>query len=286
MKFDVILSNPPYNPNALWKKFVAWQIDQLTDDGKMVVVHPSMWRESSSHAGLYNTLLKGMSELHCCDYDIFKDNRIGVKTDWYVYGKGGSASLTVHYPDGSGHVFTEPPKAIHRFPPDSVPHRILQKITGGYNGCLFEKGFSPLYKRPGKLYKQCGGMGNNVGWVRDDFFRTDEPTEHQYASKVVMSYTGRPRARFFHAGEGVGVVCGIYWLTENPAYCTLLNSDMLWKLHMWLHGTKPWVKNDVPLRMRAWLLSSLRLEGLTATDARSMYDFYGLTSEERSWCGS
>lgn len=287
MKFDCILANPPYNPNTIWKKFVQWQMNQLSENGTMVTVHPSAWRESSTHKKLCKQLLEGISELHICDYELFKENKVGIKTDWYVYQNSGSNKITIHYPNNDVRNYKNAPIPLLRFVPDSIPGRILSKITSDKNnGCIFAKGFDPLYKKPGTTFKQCGGQGNNVGWVNGNFFYTDEPSLHQYDDKVVISYTGRPRAKFFNGADEVGVVCAYYWLTDNPFYCTLLNSNMLWKLHLEIQCTKPWVNNDNPLRMQAWFQSSLNFDGLTAQTEEELYDHYGLTEDEKKWCRS
>jgi predicted methyltransferase len=85
MKYDIIIQNPPYNPNALWKRFVTKGIDELSEDGLMLVIHPDSWRWSTRHKKLFDHIKVHISELHIMDYSAFPG--VAISTDWYLYHK-------------------------------------------------------------------------------------------------------------------------------------------------------------------------------------------------------
>lgn len=290
MKFDIVVQNPPYNPNALWKKFVEKGINMLKDDGKMVAIHPAAWREVSTHKKLYNILIKGIEELHICDYENFKDDKVATKTDWYLYNKSGSINTHIFYSNEDEIIDLKLIERIFRFSTKSIPYSIIKKIcTTKDNNIIFEKGFNDLYKPEnhsinGK-YKQCGGSGNGTGWTDGNFVLTDKPSKHQFEDKVVMSYAGKPRAQFFSKDDEVGSVRAHYWLTNNQSLPILLNSKMLWKLICKIvdpdeNMYKPYgTVSQIP----AWILRTLNFERLIAKNEEELYKHYKLTTEEIEW---
>ena len=291
MKFDVVIANPPYNPNSIWKKFVELQISLLNDDGKMVTIHPSAWREHSKHNQLFKELNQGIEELHICDYEAFKENKVAVKTDWYLYSKNYTGQQKVLYSNGDTETLDlRSIDKILRFCSNSHAWSIMIKLLSKIdNGIILmgNTGYHPLYKKhveTGK-YKQCGGEGNGKGWIKNKFLLTDEPSEHQFEDKVVMAYANQPAARYFSKTEEIGVVRAHYWLTNNQSLPLLLNSKMLWKIITKIVDPdkgqyKPYgVLPQIP----GWILKSINFDGLTATTEEELYQHYKLTQEEINW---
>ncbi len=290
MKFDVVISNPPYNPNSIWKKFVELQIFLLKADGKMVTIHPSAWREHSKHNDFFKKLNQGIEELHICDYESFKENKVAVKTDWYIYSKNYQGQQKVFYSNGDNEILDlKNIDKIFRISTQSIPFSIISKILSKIDngGILLGTGYHPLYKKhidTGE-YKQCGTEGRGTNWTKGDFSLTEEPSEHQFENKVVISYAGKPRAQFFSKKDEIGVVRAHYWLTDNQSLPLLLNSKMLWKIickivdpddgQFKTHGQMP----QIP----GWILKSINFDGLTATTEEELYKHYKLTQEEINW---
>ena len=287
MKFDVIVQNPPYNPNSLWKKFVEKAIDQLEDDGQMVAIHPISWRESSRNKKLCEHLKKYLKELHIMDYTAFPD--ITIKTDWYLYNKSGSDITNITYSNGdTENVDLKSIERILRFSTKSIPYSILQKITKrNYdNGMILKKGWEKInYITPDKAkvkkyYKLCGGKGNGTGWTKGKFSYTKDPCSNQFGAKVVMSYVGKPRAHYFNDAEQIGVISGYYWLTNNKSLPILLNSKMFWKIV----GIEIayWHAGD-PTSLDLNIIRSLNFENLDVETEEELYEHYNLTEEEINW---
>lgn len=294
MKFDVIIQNPPYNPNSLWKKFVLKGIDLLKEDGQMVVIHPAAWRESSAHKKLYNIIIKNVTELHICDYESFKHDNVRIKTDWYLFNNLGNNNDTkCYFPDGKiENINLVNMDRLFRISPTSIPAKIISKVfTKRNNGMISEKGFNDLYDEKmyveNGIYKQCGGKGRGRGngWTINKFVYTNTPSKNQFGSKVVAAYTHKPRAKYFSEDEQVGVILGNYWLTDNKSLPILLNSKMFWKLYTTIISPDigQYGSTEIPANIPSWYYKSLNFDGLTAQTEEELYEHYGLTEEEIEW---
>jgi hypothetical protein len=295
MKFDRIIMNPPYNPNAVWSKFVVLAMDTLKEDGRLVAIHPSTWRESTKYDKLAEKLKTGISELHIMDYEAFKENKVAIKTDWYTWSPNYKGEQTVTYSNGeTTKLDLNTIEWILRIPSDSIPSRILKKIISDkHNGLIkIDTGFNvPIHDRDG-IFKQCGGKGKigevtaGTAWHDEIYVLTKEPSIHQSQNKVVSSHIGKPRAKFFKAENQIGVGLGYYWLTDNESLPILLNSKMLYKCALSIIDPENGFKtHGTPLRpIQAWILQSLNFEGLTATNEQELYKHYNLTQEEIEWC--
>lgn len=289
MKFDVIIQNPPYNPNSLWKKFVLMGIGLLKEDGQMVVIHPDSWRTSSRHKKLFNHLKERISELHIMDYTAFPG--ITIKTDWYIYNKTKQDKCKIIYSNNESEILNlSKIDRIFRISTQSKPYTILQKITKqNYdNKMVLKKGWEKV-NIVDKItdYKICGGKGNGTGWTKNKFSYIDKPCSNQNGAKVVMSYTGKTRARYFNENENVGVITGYYWMiNENmkpESIVLLLNSKMLWKI---VGKEIAYWHNGDPTSLDLNIIRSLNFENLTAQTEEELYDHFGLTEEEIKWIES
>lgn len=296
MKFDVIVMNSPYNPNSLWKKFTLKAIDTLKDDGQMVSIHPSGWRESSTHKKLCEHLKEHISELHICDYENFKDDNVRIKTDWYLYNKLGEKNTNCFYPNGDNEIVDLTSlNMIFRISPSSIPSKIISKIfTKKDNGMIAEKGFNELYDEKvyveTGLYRQCGGKGRGRGngWTTGKFVYTNKPSKNQFENKVVAAYTHKPRAQFFSTEEQTGVILGNYWITDNKSLPILLNSKLFWKLYTSIISPDKgqYGSHEIPANIPAWFYKSLNFDNLNVQNEEELYTHYGLSDDEISWIES
>lgn len=286
MKFDYVIMNPPYNPNAIWSKFVELGMDLIKDDGKMIAIHPATWRESTKYKKLADRIKNGISELHINDYNYFKIETEGLRTDWYVWQKGYDGVSLMTYSNGDvDKLDLRKTEWLLRIPMDSIPARILKKITSNkkHNKLIVEKGHDPLYKQHDSngRYKQCGLAGNGTGWCNGNFGLTNKPSKHQFESKVVICYVGHLRAHFFSKNDAVGVLRANYWLTDNESLPLLLNSKMIWKLLLELFD--PGGKKQRWDAGTIMFFQSLNFENLNVTSEEELYQHYKLTEEEIQW---
>lgn len=279
--FDVIIQNPPYNPNNLWKKFVLKSIDQLKDDGQMVVIHPDSWRISSNHNKHFNNIKNHISELHIKGFKVFDNAEISV--DWYIYNKIKQNKCKIYYPDKLD--ILEIKDEIPIVSSTSIEYSIMNKICTKEDNNLIIKntGFGEIYNNfiENGRYKQCGGKGRGTSWTKDDYHLTDEPTKHQFDDKVVITYCGKPRATYFSKEDEIGVLRGFYWLTNNQSLPILLNSKMMWKILLIFSGEKDHYKGLQNPSIK--ILRSLNFDGLNVQTEEELYEHYGLTDEEIEW---
>jgi hypothetical protein len=284
MKFDIIIQNPPYNPNSLWKKFVEKGIDLLKEGGKMIAIHPEVWRKSSTHNKLCRHLKEHISELHMTGFTSFPG--IGTSTDWYVYNKDIQYLCSIFYENADTEIVSFDKFEILSFSKNSIPGKIISKIcTVEDNGLSTLKGWDPLYTNytENGIYKQCGGVGRGTSWTNGDFHLTNEPTNHQYENKVVMSYTRRPRATFFSSNDKIGVLRAHYWLTDNQSLPILLNSKMIWKLGIEVTPQDPNIKTKGVWEFPVWFLKSLNFKDLNIENEKELYKHFNLTEKEITW---
>lgn len=288
MKFDVIVQNPPYNPNSLWKKFVEKCIELLDENGQMVVIHPDSWRISSKHNKLCQHLKEHISELHIKQYEIWRDEKVAISTDWYLYNKKIQNNCIIHYLTGEIETINlKEERKILNISKNSLPYSILNKIcTKDNNGIIvINTGFASSVNVENGKYKQCGGIGNGTGWINNNYVLTNEPTTHQYDNKIVMSYAGKPRAKYFNGNEGIGVGKALYWLTDNKSLPILLNSKMFWKLCCHINDPQPpyWKPYGTMAGIPGWILKSLNFDNLNIQTEDELYKHYNLTEEEINW---
>lgn len=288
MKFDYIIQNPPYNPNSLWKKFVEKGIDLLNTDGQMIAIHPDSWRISANNDKFCQHLKEHISLLNITEFNSFPG--VGTSTDWYLYHKIKQNKCKVTYANGDIELLDlKSVQNILRFSNKSIPYNILQKICTKNNNGLIQQGrtgYHPLYKKhdPIKgIYKQCGTEGRGTNWTTDDFSLTVEPNENQFKNKVVMSYTRRPRAKFFCDTDAIGAVRVDYWLTDNKSLPILLNSNIVWKLGIELTTQEINRKTHSVLSFPYWFLQSLNFDNLNVQTEEELYSHYNLTQDEISW---
>jgi len=294
MKFDIIIQNPPYNPNSLWKKFVEKGIELLKDGGKMIAIHPDSWRIASSHHKFHLKLKKHLSELHMLQY-FWAAEKVSVSVDWYVYNKEEQKECKVYYPNYDiENIDISKIDRIHKFSQNSIQLSILNKIsTHNYNNeIIIKKGWEEMNipQVENGRYKQCGGNKNQLGWLTDKFTLTDSKTEHQLDNKIVIAYAGKPRPRYFSGKDEIGVFTGSYWLTDkinsNPDSIVLfLEHKMIWKLIYSLIDPEPgvWKPYGTPAMIPLWYLRELKIENLYVKSEDELYKHFNLTEEEINW---
>lgn len=285
MKFDIIIQNPPYNPNSLQKKFVKKGIELLNNNGQMLAIHPDSQRTSSKFKNVYKLLKNNISELHICGNNIFTNANIAI--DQYVYNTQIQNNCKLYFSNGIiENKNLSNVDYLLSFSDNSICGKIYNKITTKKNNgiiCLntgfnMFQSFKQIIPSETLKYKQCGGKENGNGWCKNIFTYTEQPTKHQFENKVVMAYVGYPRAKYFSKEEEVGVIKAFYWLTNNKSLTVLLNSKMYLKLYFELTNHDIRMFNQ-PLTF----LRSLNFDGLNVQNEQELYTHYNLTQEEINW---
>jgi hypothetical protein len=119
MKFDVVVTNPPYQApqeakgkrgggSQLWHKFITKSLnDWGNDDGYVVAVHPSLWRKPNTGRAICSGMFELMTHSHHMEYLEIHDTKDGMKTfgagtryDWYIIAKNKVGITTVKDQNG------------------------------------------------------------------------------------------------------------------------------------------------------------------------------------------
>lgn len=250
----------------------------------MLAIHPEVWRKSSTHSKLSSHLKEHISELHMTGFTSFPG--IGTSTDWYIYNESKQDDCVIYYENNDIETVKFDNSEILSFSKNTIPGKIISKIcTTKDNNLITLKGWDPLYTdyiENGK-YKQCGGASRGTSWTNGDFHLTNEPTKHQYENKVVMTYTRRPRAKYFSSNDEIGVLRAHYWLTDNHSLPILLNSKMIWKLGIEVTPQDPKTKTKGVWEFPIWFLKSLNFSDLNIHNEEELYKHYNLTQYEIDW---
>jgi hypothetical protein len=94
--YDIIIGNPPYqqkvgekNSASIWDKFVMWSLEHLRDDGYLVFIHPSGWRNSSGkYKGVQRELITSRRHLIYLEIHDVRDGmrvfKCETRYDWYI----------------------------------------------------------------------------------------------------------------------------------------------------------------------------------------------------------
>lgn len=134
MKFDVIVGNPPYQTETngksrpIWDKFVLKAFDHLNDNGYLVMVHPSGWRNVTGRFEPVRDLLYS-KQLEYLEIHNEKDGKktFGANTryDWYCVKNSPSKKndkILVKFEDGTS-------KKIVPTKLPFIPNHSYDKIT-------------------------------------------------------------------------------------------------------------------------------------------------------------
>lgn len=116
MKFDIIVGNPPYQPNvkvskggsgsrkSIWDKFVFTSIERLKDDGYLCMVHPSSWRKPGhplwDEIRQYSLLYLSINN----DQQGLKTFGATTRFDWYTLQKTKTNKTTLIHTEDNCHV--------------------------------------------------------------------------------------------------------------------------------------------------------------------------------------
>jgi len=108
-KFDIIVSNPPYNMpgikatgNTIWYLFLSKFLDLVDKNKYFLFIHPSGWRKPESEKSKYKNLFKKMTQENQMLYLEIHNTKDGMKTfncgtryDWYLIHKIPSYKKTI-----------------------------------------------------------------------------------------------------------------------------------------------------------------------------------------------
>jgi hypothetical protein len=134
-KFDLIIGNPPYQSNVgrngtLWDRFVIYALSMLKNDGYLLYVHPSGWRDID---GKFKHVQKEILSRNLLYLEIHNEKdglsefQCETRYDWYILQNRDvkKTNTLVRFQDGTM-------KHIDVHPLDFIPNEKFDKIRSLY----------------------------------------------------------------------------------------------------------------------------------------------------------
>jgi hypothetical protein len=276
MKFDVIISNPPYNGEnkgtgggsgkPIWQKFVLEAYKSLNNKGYMCFVHPDDWRK------YYESPI---------EFSAFKG--IGVSADWYLFQNGRNGNSKIFYPDGT--VFNgklvKKNYPILRIHPDCLINKIFDKVINVKdNGIILNP---PGWERTSlKIEKDSKyKLAHGSRWIKNEWICSNIPHKHQFEKKVILCALREPRSKYFSEIDKIGISEGVhYFLPKTESFgksiSALINSKLIMKLRESIMDPLK-ISPHTPF----WFWRCLNIEGIEGlTTDEEFYKHFKLTEEE------
>jgi len=294
--FDVVLGNPPYNGekrgsgkagggNAIWQKFVERAYSILIENGKLLFIHPSAWRE-----GYRKKLAKAQNILFSNQIDYLK---LGFKwpgdavvfVDYYVLTKTNATKKTKiksYDYEGELQVYGEIRNILTGQNP--IINDIFEKIfTVEDNGIFTRKSFGGLIKLNKSFEKGNYAFANGSKLAKRQWIFKDYPHIHQFNLKVIMvdNHDFRP---YIDNGE-IGIGDHVHYiLLNNIEECEFFVSVINSKICKWLQSVTLHNWNRDKNTWQSWnnaeILRKIEVLSLGYKTDQELYKHFNLTQEE------
>ena len=296
MKFDVVVGNPPYNGekrgsgkagggNAIWQKFVESAYSSLIENGRLLLIHPSTWRE-----GYRKKLAKAQKILFNNQIDYLK---LGFKwpgdavvfVDYYLLTKTAATKKTKiksYDYEGELQIYGEIRNILNGQNP--IINDIFKKLfTIEDNGIFTRKSFGGLTKLNQSCEKGNYAFVNGAKLAKRQWTYKDYPHVHQFDLKVIMvdNHDFRP---YIDNGElGIGDHVH-YILLNNIKECEFFVSIVNSKICKWLQSITLQNWNHDKNTWQSWnnaeILRKIEVLSLGYKTDQELYQHFNLSAEE------
>ena len=138
-KFDMVMGNPPYQKSsntgsALWPDFVKIGIECLKEDGALVMIHPSNWRDSGGQFKSTQDLLKTVDIEWISAHDLDEGRKTfgsDIRYDMYIAKNSFNAKLKTKFRNKKYKVKEEVNIKDMEFIPNFDMDYVLSLVGGG-----------------------------------------------------------------------------------------------------------------------------------------------------------
>lgn len=227
-KFDIVMGNPPYQPDSngkkggksLWTLFVHFAMKQLKKNGYLVFVHPALWRKPENE--MRNIFFKYQIiylSIHS-DAEGYKIFGATTRYDWYVMQKNNTSKKTiVEFEDNKicDVMINDNLKFIPNFG-WSIWNKVLNKHAkiGGLNAqcdsmCHTSRDYVASKKTDEYKYELINSISESKGTT---YKYSKKPHPKQEYKKVIFS-NGRKIVPIYDDGKYGTTQGGIYICVEN-----------------------------------------------------------------------
>jgi Eco57I restriction-modification methylase len=289
MKFDLVMGNPPYQPQSngkkggksLWTEFVKVSIDLIKEKKFLVFVHPALWRkpENEMREWLFANQLHHLVIRNSIEGEKLFSS--ATRFDWYVLEKCKPYKKTrVNFEDYSECDM----KIDYRLPfiPNfgwSIFNKVLRKLNN--NGIKAQRDSACHTTRPFVSKVQKDGYNfvllNSVSTTKGkNYAYSKTPHPHQTDKKVIFS-NGGIIVPFYDNGNLGVTEGGIYILVDSSAQGELLVDFLNSNLVKYLVKATKWSNFETNKQLFWYIPQPIEVDSITD---ENVYLYFNLTKQE------
>ena len=291
-EFDVVIGNPPYQPNSnnkkggksLWNQFVEYSLNKvLKNNGYLVFIHPALWRKPG------NKLQKTIFSKQIHYLQIYNDNQgnkifggnASTRVDYYVLQNMKCYKKTkIHFEDNKIYDIK-----INNLPfiPNfgwSIFNKILIKLNKNgietKNDSYCHSSRKYVSKQKDKIFKY--KLLNSISKTKGKTYRySSKPHKNQYKKKVLFS-NGETIVPFYDDGKLGYTQGGIYILVNNKQEGNKIVEYLNSKLIKYLMKATKW-SNFETCKQLFWYIANIT-DNLEIMTNKYIYKYFKINEDE------
>lgn len=290
LSFDLIMGNPPYQPQSddkkggksLWTDFVIQSLGMLKKNAYLTFIHPALWRKPGNDMRQYlftRQMLRLVIRNKIQGQSMFQST---TRYDWYVLRNHSSVQKTVvNFEDETDQKMQISPKVP--FIPNfgwTIFKKVLQKLDGnngiqtqGDSACHTSREF--VTKTPNDKYPYV--LVNSISKTKGiNYAYSSKPHPHQNNKKVIFS-NGEVIVPIYDSGKLGVTQGGIYILVKDENEGNMLVKYLKSKLVRYIVMATKW-SNFETNKQIFWYIPQPQIIG-NLTDS-GIYTFFGLSRTE------
>jgi hypothetical protein len=289
LKFDLVMGNPPYQPQSddkkggksLWTEFVKVVMDMIKEKKFLVFVHPAIWRKPENE--MRQWLFKNQLH-HLVIRNKIQGEQIFSSTtrfDWYVLEKVKPYKKTsVNFEDNSD--FEVRIDEGLPFIPNfgwSIFNKVLKKLHNNGiqalrdSACHTSRPFVSKVPKDGYNYVLLNSVSTTKGKT---YAYSQRPHPHQHNKKVIFS-NGETIVPFYDKGVLGVTEGGIYILVESSAQGKTMVDFLNSNLVKYLVKATKWSNFETNKQLFWYIPQPTELDSVTDNN---IYSYFNLTKHE------
>jgi hypothetical protein len=287
MKFDIIISNPPFGHSTKtdWFDFISVAFSILKEKGYLCFIHPIAWRTKMSERSKGYKKWKILRNKQILYLKLAQKPFItGAVVDWYVLENIDKYKQTnVDFLDINADVNLTFP--LYSYYHSEMCKNIFKKVlTIDNNGLYIRLGFNRIEKTDKIKYPFVDGYKKNE-W---NIYHSECLHKHQFCPKIIISGFREFRPKYDEGKYGIGNHVH-YLLVNNEKeanfFINILNSD-LGKFLQKMHTTDFWEQPKQIFSAKCYKgnviepFSKIKIDDVELKTDENIYKYFELTLTE------